>query len=346
METLTSEKINRKIMDMHCDTIGYLCGTCGSNPLAEGDNLRKNHIHLDLEKMLKSGYSLQTFAMFIDQKSMPDPFGTTLKMISYYNKEMKTNEDIIGPVLKYTDLLENEAQGKMSGLLSIEGGEAICGSLDKLHEVYDKGVRLMTLTWNYVNELGHPNVLTKADGTTDSISRNPLGLTPVGIEVVQEMERIGMIVDTSHLSDGGFWDVYKNTKKPFVASHSNAVAVRNVSRNLTDDMIKALAERGGVTGLNFCEWFLGEGWSEVPEESAKQQLQAMVEHVKYIADKGGIEICALGTDFDGIDESMAIPDASYMERLLDALKKGGFTESQLDAFCHGNVRRVLKEILV
>ena len=342
---MITEKTSRKIMDMHCDTIGYLCGKWGGDSVSQEDNLRRNHIHLDLEKMLKSGYSLQTFAMFIDQGSMPDPFGTTLKMISYYNKEMEANADIIAPVLKYSDLLENEANGKMSGLLSIEGGEAICGSIEKLHEVYEKGVRLMTLTWNYVNEIGNPNLVKKEDGTPDFAARNPLGLTPVGIEVVQEMEKLGMIVDTSHLSDGGFWDVYKYTKKPFMASHSNAAAVRNVSRNLTDDMIKALAERGGVAGLNFCEWFLGEGWSSNSEERAKEQLQAMVEHVKYIANKGGIEICALGTDFDGIDECIAIPDASHMDRLLDALKKDGFTESQLDAFCHGNVRRVLKEIL-
>lgn len=347
METMRNINQGKKIMDMHCDTIGYLFGTCGDGLLREEDNLRKNHIHLDLEKMLKSGYSLQTFAMFIDQKSVLDPFGTTLELISYYNKEMKANEDIIKPLLTYKDLLQNEAQGKLSGLLAIEGGEAICGSLEKLHEVYDKGVRLMTLTWNYVNELGHPNVLMGEDGTPDFISRNPLGLTPAGVEIVQEMEHIGMIVDTSHLSDGGFWDVYHNTKKPFVASHSNAAAVRNVSRNLKDDMIKALAERGGVAGLNFCEWFLGEGWSEYPEVKAQQQLDAMVNHVKYMVDKGGIEICALGTDFDGIDESpLAIPDASYMYRLLDALRKSGFSENQIDLFCHGNVRRVLQEILV
>ena len=115
---------------------------------------------------------------------------------------------------------------------------------------------------------------------------------------------------------------------------------------LSDDMIKALAERGGIAGLNFCEDFLGKNWSENPEEKTQQQLDAMVAHVKYMVDKGGIGICALGTDFDGIDESpLAIPDASYMERLLDALRKGGFTENQLDAFCHGNVRRVLKDVL-
>lgn len=234
----------------------------------------------------------------------------------------------------------------MSGLLAIEGGEAICGDIRKLQAVYEKGVRLMTLTWNYVNELGYPNVLTLPDGTLDFVSRNQKGLTETGVTIIKEMEQLGMIIDTSHLSDGGFWDVYHNTKKPFAASHSNAAAVRNVSRNLTDDMIKALAERGGIAGLNFCEWFLGEGWSANPEEKAIQQLQAMVEHVKYMVNKGGIEVCALGTDFDGIDESpLAIPDASYMERLLDALKKGGFSETELDAFCHGNVRRVLRETL-
>ena len=338
--------MKRNIMDMHCDTIGCLSGTCSINSAGKGDTLRKNHLHLDLEKMLKSEYSLQTFAMFIDQKNTPDPFDTVMQMISYYNNDIRENEDIIAPVLRYEDLLENEKQGKLSGLLAIEGGEAICGSMEKLHTVYDLGVRLMTLTWNYVNELGYPNLVLKEDGTPDFAARNLQGLTKTGIEIVEEMEHLGMLVDTSHLSDGGFWDVYKNTKKPFIASHSNAAEVRNVSRNLTDEMIRALGERGGIAGLNFCEWFLGEGWSSNPAEKAQQQLDAMVKHVKHLVNKGGMEICALGTDFDGIDESpLAIPDASYMESLLRELEKGGFTENELEAFCHGNVRRVLKEVL-
>lgn len=335
----------RKIIDMHCDTIGRLCGSKAEEFAKRGEDLRKNQIHLDLEKMAMSGYTLQTFAMFINKKTMPDPFKAASEMIDYYNQQMQKHNGLVSPVLKYTDLLENEKNGKMSGLLSIEGGEAICGKIEKLHEVYEKGVRLMTLTWNYTNELGHPNMLQNANGEWDLVSRNPAGLTSKGIEVVEKMQKMGMIVDVSHLSDGGFWDVYHHTKKPFVASHSNAAAIQNVCRNLTDDMIRALAERGGVAGLNFCEDFLGDNWSKDPEEKAKEQLEAMVKHVKYLADKGGIEICALGTDFDGIEDSKAIPDASYMERLLDALKKNGFTENQLDAFCHGNVKRVLKEIL-
>ena len=339
--------MKRNIMDMHCDTIGCLSGTCTINEITPGDNLRKNQLHLDLEKMLKSGYSLQTFALFIDQKKMPNPFETAMNMISYYNKEMNANEDLIRPILKYTDLVRNELEGKMSGLLAIEGGEAVCGSIEKLHEVYEKGVRLMTLTWNYTNELGHPNLMYKEDGKPDFARRNQKGLTSIGIEIVEEMEKLGMLVDTSHLSDGGFWDVYHHTKKPFVASHSNAAAVRNVSRNLTDEMIRALAERGGIAGLNFCEWFLGENWSSDPQEKAQQQLDAMVSHVKHMVNKGGLEVCALGTDFDGIDESpLAIPNASYMERLLNELEKAGFTENDLEAFCYGNVKRVLKEILL
>ena len=163
----------------------------------------------------------------------------------------------------------------------------------------------------------------------------------MGIQAVEEMERVGIIPDVSHLSDGGFWDVAKHTRKPFVASHSNAAAVCNVSRNLTDDMIRCLGERGGVMGLNLAAGFLTDPESADPETL----LAAAAGHVAHAADVGGVEVCALGSDLDGIGTNPAVPDASFMPRIADALKKKGFHESEIEKVFYKNVLRVYRETL-
>lgn len=231
----------------------------------------------------------------------------------------------------------------MSALLTIEEGETVLGKLSYLRDFYRLGVRMIALTWNFANQIGCPNMHPECEKTGKGIElRTEKGLTPFGIEMIQEMERLGMIVDVSHLSDGGFWDVYRHTEKPFVASHSNAASVQNVCRNLTDEMIKALGERGGVCGLNYCMDFLT--W-EAKKMDTEQLLGVMAEHVRHTADIGGVEVCALGGDMDGIDPNPAIPDVSFVQRLVPALKKKGFHESEIEKIFSGNVLRVYQEIL-
>ena len=154
------------------------------------------------------------------------------------------------------------------------------------------------------------------------------------------MEELGMIIDVSHLSDAGFYDVLKYTKAPFVASHSDARALCPHQRNLTDEMIRALAERGGVIGLNYCASFLAQ-----QQRDAMATIEQIAAHAKHIAKVGGIGCLGLGSDFDGIGNPVEMQDASGMIRLSDGLRKAGFHESEVDAIFSGNVMRIYEEIL-
>lgn len=282
---------------------------------------------------------LQNFALFVQLKKVDDPWERVCRLHELYEQELEQNSDLIAPVYRFGDIIENERAGKMSALLTVEEGAVCKGEIEKLRKLYRFGVRMLTLTWNYPNELGWPNFSRDKSPYDPDTAR---GLTKRGREFVAEMEELGMIPDVSHLSDAGFYDVLEVTKKPFVASHSNARAVCPWVRNMTDDMIRKLSERGGVMGLNFCADFL----EEVPEgQKNPGTIAAVVRHAKYIADVGGVDVLGLGSDFDGIDTHEELPGAQSMERLWDALKQSGFTEEELDRVFWKNVLRVYEETM-
>ena len=394
-----------KVIDMHCDTLSELLGRREKGKDAE---LRRNGGHLDLLRMKESHYLLQNFAMFVVLEGFGDPWEQVCALHRYYQEELEKNRDILAPVLHFSDIAENEAQGKLSALLTVEEGGVCKGEVEKLKALYEMGVRMISLTWNFDNEIGHPNFDTakKAQmrqimeawkacsagtpantagmsecsaGTTvnttgtmvyanenaeraiemerweklrreaqifmDAYHHTPNltgGLTEKGREMVEEMERLGIIPDVSHLSDAGFYDVLEVTKKPFVASHSNARAVCPSVRNMTDDMIRRLAGRGGVMGLNFCADFLEE---KPFGEKNPGTIEAVVRHAKHIANVGGIEVLGLGSDFDGIDTNEGLPGVQSMEKLWHALHGAGFPEDALDRIFCGNVLRVYRDTL-
>lgn len=319
-----------KIIDMHCDTIHELWE---GRKRGEHMTLRRNNLMLDLERMKKGVYSVQNFALFVEQKPEISSFATVKELLSVFREEMETNADWVSQVMNTKEILENEKEGKLSALLTVEGGEACEGRLENLQYLYDQGVRMMTLTWNFPNEIGHPNFDENQDFFTPNTSE---GLTETGIRFVKEMERMGMIVDVSHLSDAGFYDVVKYTKRPFVASHSNARSVCPWVRNLTDDMIRRLADRGGVVGLNYCADFLRD--SRTGELDIGRQA-------RHIADVGGIECVGLGSDFDGIPPYQGCPKAEQMDKLAAIFEKNGFGQREIDKILYQNVFRVYKEIL-
>ncbi len=324
-----------KIVDMHCDTISELAD--------RGGELRENSGQLDLKRMSQSGYLLQNFALFVDiGKSKPRE--RVQELYKVYCNEMLKNEDWISPVYCYDDILRNEAAGKMSALLTVEEGAVCGGSLSRLRELYAMGVRMLTLTWNYPNELGRPATCRSQGHDSVRSAAQDIeseGLTETGRVFVTEMERLGMIPDVSHLSDAGFDDVWECTKKPFTASHSNAREICPSLRNLTDDRIRKLAERGGCIGLNYYDRFLVDGGSDSPG----QLLEAVARHAVHIANVGGAEVLGLGSDFDGIPVNVALPGAESMLLLWDTLKKAGFSERELDGIFWKNVLRVYREVL-
>lgn len=330
-----------KVLDMHCDTISVLLRQKREGKEA---SLRENKGHLDLVRMKDSGYLLQNFALFVNKGSGRDPWEEVCALQALYQEELAKNGDLIAPVLKYEDIAVNEAQGKLSAMLTVEEGAVCKGEVEKLRRLYEMGVRMMTLTWNHPNEIGFPNLDSAHEEEKDFlyIADTVNGLTERGREIVAVMEELGMIVDVSHLSDAGFYDVLECTKKPFVASHSNARSRCRCVRNLTDDMLRKLGERGGCTGLNYCPDFL----TEVPYgEKNPGTVAAVVEHAKHIVNVAGVEVLGLGSDFDGIDGHAQLQGVQSMELLWDAMHKGGFTQAQLDKIFYQNVLRVYREVL-
>ena len=316
-------------VDMHCDTITALYRSKGS--------LRENNLHNDLLTMKKGDCLLQNFAIFTDISKEDSSF--TRACIDYYYQQLEENSDLIRPVFRYADIEKNRKDNCISSLLTLEEGAVIEDDLHNLDWYHEKGVRMITLTWNYPNGIGHPNFDPRNGDYSDLLyeTNDKDGLTDFGIGYVKRMEELGMIVDVSHLSDKGFYDVLKYTTKPFVASHSNARAICGAARNLDDGMIKLLADRGGVMGLNFCSAFIED------HNETYTTIERMVEHIRHIVKVGGIGCVGLGSDFDGIDNELEIKDASGLPLLYEALRKY-FTEEEIEKVFYKNVLRVYKEV--
>lgn len=329
-----------KVVDMHCDTIAALFE---DHKNGGGKSLRCNDMHVDLERMKKGDYGLQNFALFTVLEQENAPFEHAMELLDLFYRELEAHEDLIGIIKEYRDIEENWKKGRMSAMLTIEEGGVCQGNIRFLRDFYRLGVRMMTLTWNYANELGYPNhiILEGPDGGKAEADQLH-GLTETGIVFVEEMERLGMIVDISHLSDAGIRDVFRHTKKPFVASHSNARALCPHPRNLTDEMIKALGERGGVAGVNYCAAFLGR-WNE--GEPQVSRIGDMVAHMKHMKQVGGIGCIGLGSDFDGIGGELELCGADRLPLLETAMRRDGFTTREIEAVFHENVLRLYREIL-
>lgn len=310
------------VIDFHCDTILKLMKD------EKSLGLSSNNFCVDIEKMKKGNVMTQAFALFVLMKKDLDPFEECMKMLLKFKKEMMDNQEAIAQALNYEDIVNNNKNKKISAILTIEEGGVLKGKTDNLLHFYREGVRLITLTWNFPNEIGFPNYHYQYTNK---------GLTSFGKEVVTMMNDLGMLVDVSHLSDRGFFDVAVLSKGPFVASHSNAREVTNHERNLTDEMIKILAGKGGIMGINFCSAFLGK--------SDVGTIEDMIEHIKHIYNIGGIDVIALGSDFDGIGNEVEIRNISEMDKLAVALAKQKFSDDQIDKIFYKNALRVIKEAL-
>lgn len=329
-----------KVADMHCDTISEL-----HRLKKEGgsSSILQNQLHLDLQKMKQGDYGLQNFALYVNLKKTEDPFVSCMELLDTFYLELEAYPELIGIVRSYEEIQKNWEAGRMSALLTIEEGGVCKGKLSLLRSFYRLGVRMMTLTWNHENELGFPNrFLVEGPGAPRFDPDTENGLTETGISFVEEMERLGMIIDVSHLSDAGIWDVFYSTKKPFVASHSNARALASHPRNLTDEMIRALADRGGIAGINYCSAFLRD-WED--ESKAVSMAADMVRHMKHFKNTGGIGCVALGSDYDGIGSRLEMKTAADLPLLEAEMRKQGFTESEIEQVFYKNVLKVYKELL-
>ena len=308
------------MIDLHCDTIMQLL----DHP--DSGDLYRNTWKIDIEKLQKAHSKVQDFALFINLGKMNDPYGRYEEMRNLCTTQIHLYGEHIQHVLSYQDVESVYESGKIGALMSIEEGGVLGGDLDKLKQAYQDGVRLITLTWNYPNGLGEPHC-----------GEQHKKLTPKGIEFVEAMQDLGIIVDCSHLNDAGTEQLGDILDAPFVASHSNAREVTAHTRNLPDNLIKLIANKGGVIGLNFAQSFLGT--------SPVSRIEDIVKHGLYLINKGGEDVVALGTDFDGIKPNTEIKDASEMYRLYDAFKEAGLSVEQCEKLFWKNADRLLKEIL-
>ena len=339
----------RALIDLHCDTLTALSPEDAPRLTALRDPLRRQEAaaalmdkvqklntldlpgrHFSLSAVPQEVSWCQCCAIFI-----PDGLEGE-EAVAYYDFHRRSfqrqMEALSGKVLPCRTAADIEAawsQGKAAAVLTVENGSALAGRLDRIEVLARDGVRMMTLTWNGENEIGSGNV-------TDH------GLSPFGREAVLELERQGVILDVSHLNDQGFDDLLKTAQKPFVASHSNAREVCHSVRNMKDDMIRRLADRGGVMGLNFCADFLEE---TLLGEKTPGSIAAVVRHAKHIVSVGGIEVLGLGSDFDGIETNEELPGAQSMGALWEALSRAGFSEEQLDKIFYKNVLRVYEDTI-
>lgn len=314
-----------RYLDLHCDT--------ASRMLYEEEGLKSNKLSVDIEKMKKGEALGQVFAFFIELRKEKDPYLEFKEMYSNFIKEVDKNSSDIDIVRNINELKDSENKGKIGAFLSIEEGEVLKGDINKLVDVYEKGIRLITLTWNFENSLAFPNCNPKFMDK---------GLKENGFEVVSKMEELGMLADASHLSDKGFYDLINYCKKPFIVTHSNSRVITNHSRNLTDEMIKDLANKGGVMGLNFCSAFLRDNVTSI---DIVPTIEDMMRHIKHIRNVGGADVLSLGSDFDGIANEVEIKDVSEMGKLRYALEKAGFSENEVEKIFYKNALRVFKETL-
>ena len=312
-----------KLIDMHCDTM--LEAWRKNKPLKDID------LSINLVLLKDNDCLAQFFAIFmspIEQKHMT-AWELFEKVHSYYEEQLKNSENIVAPVLCKGDIEQNSKAGKISSMLTIEDGVLLEGEIERLHKVFDMGVRLITLTWNFENSIGYP--------CSDDLKKNAMGLKDFGIDVVREMNNLGMLIDVSHGSEKLFFDVCKYSDKPFVASHSCAKSLCNHRRNLTDLQLKELGNKGGVVGVNFEKSFLRD-------DGEPATFDVIIKHLLYMKSKAGIDALGFGSDFDGIEDNGELIKYSGFEKLLERMQNH-FTDDEIDKISHKNALRVINEIL-
>ena len=361
------------VVDAHVDTIQDAMGvdfykTGKRTPRSLGE--RSTQGHVDIPRLLEGGVDVQIFAISAEPEYKPDRCTKRiLQVLDHFYHELRENSQTLSLITRYSEIEEVVESGKVGAILSIEGGEAIEGDLAVLRIFYQLGVRAMTLTWSERNQI--------ADGVLES--RTQGGLTRLGVEVVKEMNRLGMMVDVSHISDKSFYDVIRLSKAPIIASHSSCRALCENPRNIDDNMLLALKQNGGV--IQIC---IFSNYVKTPEpnpeldaklkemrekygdpnqmpDSLRKKLRNefnnirkkyeklatvkdAVDHIDHVVQVIGIDHVGIGTDFDGgggLDGCRTVAD---MKNITIELVRRGYSKADIEKIWGGNVMRVLREV--
>lgn len=298
--------------DAHCDTISRGAHHCW--------DLKENSGHIDLERGSKFSRYAQIFALFHSAGDAPEGqlWPICQKLYAHLLKQLAQNRESISFCRTGEEIDAAIKSGKMAALLSIEGAELLDCRTERIETVAQWGTRLMNLTWNFPNAVSGTNCRE-----TDR------GLSAYGRDFVRELENHGIYADVSHLSDAGFWDLVHMARKPVVASHSNARALCPHSRNLTDDMFRAIRDSGGVVGMNFYRAFVGEG------------EDALIAHIEHFLELGGEKTVCFGGDLDGCDVlAGTLQGLQDVPSIYSTLRQHGYSEALLEDIFWNNLRRL------
>ena len=323
------------VVDTHCDTLKCLSpkftrprDSMWEDRSAVGFGERSHLGHVDVPRLKEGGVDCQVFAVSSSrERTPPHALRTALEMIDVFHRECERNKETIVPVKCYDDIMRAVKGGRVAAMLSIEGADVIEGELSMLRVFHRLGVRMVGLVHSLRNLL--------ADGVTDR--RTGGGLSELGVQAVEELDRQGMVVDVSHISDEGFWDVMDVARGPVIASHSNCRAVCDHPRNMTDEMIVALAEGGGVMGMNFAPSFV---------HATEPSVETLVDHIDHVVNLVGPDHVGLGSDFDGIPSTpVGLEDVTRMPNITSELVKRGYGEGDVRSILGGNHLRLIRRVI-
>ena len=355
------------VADMHNDAVErYLRG--------QSIEVRSKKGHVDLFRLREGGVDISFFALWPDiRKYHPDNmFNQTVRMLDSLYNVISRNSDIVGLIKNPDDIEKVLKDKKIAVGIGIEDGAALEGDLGKLEYFYKRGVRYITLTWNYSNEIA-----TSSRDETYEAASGFSGLTEFGIQVVRRMNELGMMIDVSHSGIETFYDVIKTSSKPVIASHSGVYGICPHHRNLNDNQIKKLAQNGGVLFINFSPFFLKKGFSKTymlarkMADAIEDSIQAgiyqrpfdrpafihhhidpiypsvkdVVDHIEYVVHLVGEDYVGLGSDFDGIPLTPAgLSDISKMPNITKELVRRGYKQKSIEKILGGNFIRVFKTV--
>jgi membrane dipeptidase len=364
------------IIDLHSDSIDRIIDD------KSDFGVLSEYGHMDLPRMAEGGVDFQFFAIWVTPDLLPeeegDPDSSAIRaheMLDLFDEILAKYSDKIGLATTAAEAKKIAESGRVAAAIGLEGGHIIENSLEKLHEFYGRGARYMTLTWNNTNDWADAAKEETEDGTTHG------GLTDFGEEVVREMNRIGMIVDISHVSESTFWDVLEIVDQPVIASHSCVYTIDPHYRNLKDEQIKAIAENGGVIGINFYPAYLDSTYNRLENlayEASKAErdslrevysdnlgeyyrlsrdiikremsgytipITVIVDHIDYIVHLVGADYVGLGSDFDGVPSLPAgIEDVTKLPNLTRILIERGYDEIEIKKILGGNFLRVFEAV--
>jgi membrane dipeptidase len=270
-------------------------------------------------------------AVFVRNDDLPHhALIQSLRMVDRLRRIADQSDGEVRLVESYKDLEAAHREGAFAAILHYEGAEAIDPEFTVLRLSYALGLRSLGLVWS------RSNIFAEGVGENN----RERGLTYLGKELVRRCNEMGILVDVSHLNIAGFWDVLETSSKPIVASHSNARAICDHERNLNDDQIRALAENGGLMGINFARQFLVEG----AQTGSDVSLDAMVDHIDHIVGLVGIDHVALGSDYDGASMPEELYDAAQTPKLIQALRDRGYDDVSIQKFGRDNWLRVFQQV--